>query len=73
MEILEFVDGDNFICYFYYTQNERVNMKLTIIRIEEDIVACELEDGSLLDIARRWIPNDVKDGDIIEFDVNNKE
>lgn len=47
-------------------------MKLTIIRIEENIVTCELEDGSLLDIARRWFNNDIKEQDVIEFDVNKK-
>lgn len=47
-------------------------MKLTIIRIEENIVTCELEDGSLLDIARRWFNNDIKEQDVIEFDVNKR-
>lgn len=47
-------------------------MKLTIIRIEDNIVTCELEDGSLLDIARRWFNNDIKEQDVIEFDVNKK-
>jgi hypothetical protein len=47
-------------------------MKLTIIRIEENIVTCELEDGSLLDIARRWFNSDVKEQDVIEFDVNKR-
>ena len=30
MEIFKFVDGDNFICYFYYVQNERKRMKLVL-------------------------------------------
>lgn len=36
-------------------------MKLTITRIELRIVTCELEDGTLIDVARK--------GDVIEFDV----
>lgn len=52
--------------------NERKQMKLTIIRIEDEIVTCELEDGSLLDIARRWFNNNIKEQDVIEFDVNKK-
>ena len=47
-------------------------MKLTIIRIEENIVTCELEDGQLLDVAKRWFSKDIKENDIIEFDVNNR-
>lgn len=47
-------------------------MKLTIIRIEENIVTCELEDGQILDVARRWFTDDIKMNDIIEFDVNSK-
>ena len=47
-------------------------MKLTIIRIEENIVTCELEDGQILDVARRWFKDDIKINDIIEFDVNSK-
>ena len=47
-------------------------MILTIIRVEENIVTCELEDGQLLDIARRWFSKDIKENDIIEFDVNKK-
>lgn len=47
-------------------------MKLTIIRIEENIVTCELEDGSLLDVDRKWFNKDIKENDLIEFDVNKK-
>ena len=47
-------------------------MKLTIIRIEDNIVTCELEDGQLIDIARRWFSKDIKENNIIEFDVNQK-
>lgn len=44
-------------------------MKLTITRIEQEIVTCELEEGTIIDIASRWFSNDVKIGDIIEFDT----
>ena len=47
-------------------------MKLTIIRIESGVVTCELEDGTILDIAQRWFDKTIKVGDEIEFDVNNK-
>ena len=45
-------------------------MKLEITRIENRIVTCELEDGSIIDIAKRWFTEDIQEGDIIEFDVN---
>lgn len=47
-------------------------MKLIILRIEDEVVTCELEDGTLLDIARRWFSKNITNGDIIEFDVNAK-
>ena len=46
-------------------------MKLRISRIENRVVICELEDGMLIDIARRWFSEDIQEGDTIEFDVNN--
>ena len=48
-------------------------MKLTIIRIETRIVTCELDDGTLLDVARRWLAEDIQVDDTIEFDVTNKK
>ena len=44
-------------------------MKLTITRIEKRIVTCELEDGTRIDIDRRWFADDLEEGDNIEFDV----
>ena len=29
-------------------------MQLKIIRIENRIVTCEIDDGTIIDIARRW-------------------
>lgn len=46
-------------------------MKLKIIRIENRIVTCELDNGTILDIARRWFTEDIQVDDIIEFDVTN--
>lgn len=46
-------------------------MKLTILRIENEIVNCQLDNGSIIDIARRWFPGDINEGDTMEFDVNN--
>ena len=42
-------------------------MKLTITRIEKRIVTCELEDGTRIDIARRWFTDDLEEEDNIEF------
>lgn len=44
-------------------------MKLTISRIEKRVVTCELEDGTRIDIARRWFTDDLEEEDNIEFDV----
>lgn len=46
-------------------------MKLTIIKINQEVVTCELEDGTLLDIAKRWFEKDIKINDVLEFDINN--
>lgn len=48
-------------------------MQLTIIRIEKRVVTCELEGGSLIDLAKRWFAEDIEEGDIIEFDVLEKK
>lgn len=48
-------------------------MQLTIIRIEKRVVTCKLEDGPLIDLARRWFTEDIEEGDIIEFDVLEKK
>ena len=47
-------------------------MKLTILRIENRVVTCELDDGTLLDVARRWFSEDIQEDDVIEFDVTSK-
>lgn len=45
-------------------------MKLTILRIENRIVNCQLDNGTIIDIARRWFTEDIQEGDTIEFDVH---
>lgn len=47
-------------------------MKLKIVRIEDKIVTCELDDGTILDVGRRWFLQDIKIDDVIEFDVTDK-
>lgn len=44
-------------------------MKVHIIRIEEKVVSCQLEDGHILDIDRKWLPDDIKIDDEIDFNV----
>lgn len=46
-------------------------MKLTVLRIENGIVNCQLDNGTIIDIARRWFTSDIQEGDTIEFDVHN--
>lgn len=47
-------------------------MSLTIIRIDNGIVTCELEDGTIIDIAQRWFDKNIKENDKIEFEIENK-
>lgn len=44
-------------------------MKVQIIRIEENVVSCSLEDGHILDIDRKWLPEDIKENDELDFNV----
>lgn len=45
-------------------------MKITIVRIDNRVVTCEIENtGSLIGIARRWFTDDIQEGDTIEIDV----
>lgn len=46
-------------------------MKLTILRIENRIINCQLDDGTIIDIARRWFTEDIQEGDTIEFDMHD--
>lgn len=46
-------------------------MKLTILRIENRIVNVQLDNGTIIDIARRWFTEDIQEGDMIEFDMHD--
>lgn len=43
-------------------------MKLTIIKIENEVTTCELDDGGLIDIGTRWLSKNIQIGDKIEFE-----
>jgi len=46
-------------------------MKITIVRIENRIVTCSIdkEPCSFIDIARRWLAEDIQEGDTIEINI----
>lgn len=44
-------------------------MNIQIIRIEEKVVSCRLEDGHILDIARQWFPAQINIDDELDFNV----
>lgn len=44
-------------------------MKVQVIRIEGQVVSCKLEDGHILDIDKRWLPDEIKVDDEIDFNV----
>ncbi len=44
-------------------------MLVNIIRIEDSIVSCQLEDGHILDIDKRWLPDNIKINDEVDFNV----
>ena len=48
-------------------------MKLRILRVEDEIVNVEIDNGTIIDIARRWFSGDIHEDDVIEFDVNRCE
>lgn len=43
-------------------------MKLTIVRIENEVATCELDEGGLIDIGKQWLASNIKVGDVIEFE-----
>ena len=46
-------------------------MKLTILKIENRIVNCQLDNGTIIDIARRWFTEDIQEGDTLELNIHN--
>ncbi len=64
---------------FFVTQKQIIRrytkqkMKLTIIRIENEIVTCKIEeDETLIDIGKRWFAKDIEVGQVIEFEYYTK-
>lgn len=46
-------------------------MKLTIIRIEENLITCKIEDDeTLIDIGRQWLSKDIEVGQVVEFECH---
>lgn len=44
-------------------------MTVHIMRIEERVVNCRLDDGQFLDIDRKWLPEEINLEDELDFDV----
>lgn len=44
-------------------------MKFTILRIDRRIVTGQLDNGTIIDVARRWFAEDIEEGGTIEFSV----
>lgn len=47
-------------------------MEIKITRIDDSVVTVELDNGTILDIARRWFDSNIEVGQELEFDVNDK-
>lgn len=47
-------------------------MQLKIIQIENRIVDCQLDNGMIINIARRWFVDDIQEGDVIEINMSDK-
>lgn len=71
MKILLLDHWSKTICYdnMYLKTGEIEKMKVQIIRIEANVVSCQLEDGHILDIDRKWLPEDIKLDDELDFNV----
>lgn len=50
-----------------------VMMKLTILQIKNRIVTCQLDNGTVIDIARRWFTEDIQKGDVIELGILSED
>ncbi len=48
-------------------------MKLTILRIKNRIVNCQLENGTIINVAKRWFTNDIQEGDTIKIDILSED
>lgn len=45
-------------------------IELTILQIEDRIVTCQIDNGTIIDIAKRWFTDDIQEGDVIEINMN---
>lgn len=48
-------------------------MKLTILQIKNRIVVCQLDNGTIIDVAKRWFTDDIQEGDTIEIDTLSED
>ena len=46
-------------------------MKLIVDRLEGDLVVCEKEDGTMIDLKRDTLPEEVKEGDVLLVEGGN--
>lgn len=46
-------------------------MQLTILWIGNEIVNCQLKDGSVINIAQKWFMDGIQEGDIIKFNTHS--
>ena len=47
-------------------------MSLEILRIEPHVVICRMDNGTIIDIDRKWLPAGIKVEESIEIDVSKK-
>lgn len=47
-------------------------MSLEILRIEPHVVTCRMDNGTIIDIDRKWLPAGIKVEESIEIDVSKK-
>lgn len=49
-------------------------MELKITRITDEVITCEIVNGgSVIDIARRWFPEKLQTGDVLDIDLGEKK
>ena len=48
-------------------------MKMTVLRVDGQIVTGQLKDGHILDIDKRWLDEEIKEGDVVDVDVEKKK
>ena len=48
-------------------------MKVIIDRVEEEIAIVELENGDMVDVPKQILPNNAKEGSVINITCDEKE